>query len=723
MKIKHAVPGRVRVQVDRIRTLEDEARRLSGWLRQQPALRKVEVRPVSGSVIVYFTPGALTPARIIGLVGEGLREMGNPTALADRPERGSVVVGRPEGSPEGITLLSGLTWLVGVTIVLVGVLVSEFLMNIPVTVFSPLGAATALGAVPLVMASIKEFRRKKGFTLLPFLAGTCLLALGAGEVLTALEVIWVTALSRLMEEYVTDRSKRAIREALRLSARTAFIVRDSLEIEVPVEDLIRGDTVVVRTAELIPVDGLVIEGQALVDEAGLTGRAESELKEVHSGVFAGTLVQQGVLFIRADAVGEATYLGRVRRLVEAALVHRAPAETRADRLAGRLIKLGGAATLATLALTGDPVRALTVLLVAACPCATILAASTAVTAAIANGARHRCLIKGGLYLERLGEVDGFCFDKTGTLTEEVPRVLEVIDRSPRRSEERILKLAVTAETRNTHPLARAVTGEAAARGILPLPVAVAENHLGRGVKASAGGEVIWVGNRAFLEAQGIEVGALRGKAEEKAEEGGTVVYVARDDKLQGLIVVGNAVRPEADRVLKALRRDGVRSIFLVTGDLEPVARSLAERLAIDAYRAALLPEEKAAFLDGLRVKGMKVAMVGDGVNDAVALARADVGVAMGAGGAEAAIEAADISLVDSDLARLLFLRRLSRQTVRVIEQNHWLAVSTNLVGMGLGAGGLITPLLAGLLHIVHTVGIMVNSSRLLRWNPRERPPD
>jgi heavy metal translocating P-type ATPase len=723
MKIRHATPGRLRIQIDQIRSHEDKGRRLLDWLRNQPALKQAEVRPVSGSVILYFTPGSMTTAGLLSLVHEGLQDIGRLAAKAAVPgERPGTPV-HQESRTDGNTILSGLFWFIGATIVLAAALVSEFLLNIPVTLFSPVGAAALIGAVPLLAASIGEIRQKQGFTLLPFLAGTCLLALGVGEVLTALEVIWVTALSRLMEEFVTDRSKRAIREALQLSARKAFILRDGLEIEIPVEELVRGDIVVVHSSEMIPVDGIVTEGQALVDEASLTGRAEPEFKEEKSRVFAGTLVQQGVLFIRTEQVGEATYLGRVRRLVEAALVQRAPAETRADLLARRLVKFGGAATLATLVLTGNPIRALTVLLVAACPCATILAASTAVTAAIANGARNRCLIKGGLYLERLGEVDCFCFDKTGTLTEEVPQVLEVIDRSPRQNEERILKLAVTAETHNTHPLARAVAREAAARGILPLPNAVAEYHLGRGVKAEAGGDVLYVGNQAFMKAQEIDVGSLRRKAEKWAETGGTALWVARGNKLQGLIVVGNDVRLGADRILKALRLEGVRRIVLVTGDLEPVTRALVEQLAIDDYRAALLPEDKATFIESLRRHGLKMAMVGDGINDAVALAKADVGIAMGAGGAEAAIEAADISLIDSDLESLLFLRRLSRQTVRVIEQNHWLAVSTNMIGMGLGAGGLITPMLAGLLHIVHTLGIMVNSSRLLHWSPGGNPPD
>ena len=381
----------------------------------------------------------------------------------------------------------------------------------------------------------------------------------------------------------------------------------------------------------------------------------------------------------------------------------------------RLFRLGAFATVGTLLLTADPVRAFTVMLVMPCPCATVLAASTAVTAALANAARNHILIKGGLHLEMVGKADCFFFDKTGTITAEIPEVLEVIPRAPKQTESRILKTAAIAEIHNEHPMARAVVDAAISHGIEPESHAVCEFILGRGVMAKTGGDEILVGNDHFMEEGNIGVNYFRKKAEARILQGHTVLYVAKNGKLQGIIVVANAVRPNAKAVLDWLRKDGVSTLFLGTGDTGPVAESIGKSLGFDGYRGDLLPEGKADYVEKFEKEGKRLVMVGDGVNDALALSKATVGVAMGAGGAEVAIEAADIALVDSELERLVTMRQLSRRTLRTIDQNYYLATGTNVLGVILGAGGLLSPVMAGMLHIVHTLGILMNSSRLLNW--------
>jgi len=404
----------------------------------------------------------------------------------------------------------------------------------------------------------------------------------------------------------------------------------------------------------------------------------------------------------------------VLRSVETSLANRAPAEKRADLLAARLMRLGVGATLGTLVVTGSATRAFTVLLVMSCPCATVLAASTAVAAAVANAARQRILVKGGLYLERVGEADCFCFDKTGTVTLGQPRVVEVIPHGSRVTPDRVLRLAAAAEYHNAHPLARAVVASAVERGVAVASSATAEVVLGHGVRARLGADTILVGHGSFLEEQRVRLGTLRRRAEQLAQAGQTALYVARNGRVQGLIGVVSTTRPGTRDVLDWLRQDGVTSLHLISGDAEPVVRSIASGLGFDAYRAPLLPEEKAGYVQALRASGRQVVVVGDGVNDTPAFAKADVGVAVEAGGAEAAVEAADIALVAGDLGQLTILRRLSHRTLRVVEQNHWLAVGTNLVGVFLGATGSIAPALGGALHLVHTLGILLNSSRLLQ---------
>jgi cation-transporting P-type ATPase C len=566
----------------------------------------------------------------------------------------------------------------------------------------------------------QDLHERRGISLFPFLAGTCLLAIIMGEAFTALEVIWISGLSMLLEDYVTDRSRRAIREALQVTTRNAFVLVQHREKEIPAEEVRPGDTVVVHTSEKIPADGVVLRGEALVDEASITGRAGLELRTVNHRVYAGTIVHQGLIYVRAEKVGEETYLNRILQLVQDSLANRAPAEKTADVLAARLVRLGALATVGTAVVTGSLVRAFTVLLVVSCPCASALAASTAVSAALANAARRSILIKGGLYLENAGKADCFCFDKTGTLTIGQPRVVEVVPVTARQSAAKVLALAAAAEAHNTHPLAIAIVKEAETRGITVPTHAVCEFVLGRGVRARMHGETIFVGNAQFMEDSGVDVAYFTKKAMRLVDAGHTVVYVARNGALQGIIGVANAVRPGTTGVLNWLKTDGVSYLVLITGDTEPVAKAMARDLGFDDYGAALLPEEKAMFVEGLARAGRRVTMVGDGVNDALAISKADIGVAMGAGGAEVAIEAADIALLDSNIERLVTLRQMSRQTLRVIEQNHWLAVSTNVAGVALGAAGAITPIMGGLLHVVHTIGIMLNSSRLLGWEPAGR---
>ena len=287
---------------------------------------------------------------------------------------------------------------------------------------------------------------------------------------------------------------------------------------------------------------------------------------------------------------------------------------------------------------------------------------------------------------------------------------------------RVLALAASAELHNPHPVARAIVEEAGRHGCVPASHGVSEFVLGKGVRTRIGPDSILVGNAEFMKEAEIDVGYFQERAGKLAETGHTVVFVAKNDTVQGMIAVTNPLRPDAQPLVSWLRADGISSLHLVTGDGEPVARAVAQDLGLDHYAAQLLPEEKARYVEKLRAEGRCVVMVGDGVNDALALSKADVSVAMGAGGAEAAIEASDIALVTSDLGGIATLRQLSHQTMRVIEQNFWLAVSTNAVGIALGAAGRINPIMAGLIHVLHTLGIMANSSRLLKWEPGVAPP-
>ena len=719
IQVCHFIPGRLRVKVSRINHNQVLADDLAGWLKQSALIKSVEARPKSGSVIICFHPQTTGRKELLNLLQDW------PAFLEKRAADKALPVASACGMKcrpcrPGEKPVSFVRRIVGVAVLscyVIYVIVKKVFFKSPFSesTFSLTSAVAIVGAWPLFKQAWIDFTAGCHKSLLPFLAATCVLAIILGEAMTALEVIWILRVGMLLEDYVARRSHAAIREILQLAAKNTFILVNGVEVEIPADQVSLGDTVVCHTGEKIPVDGSVIKGAAMVDESSITGRAEAEERREDDKVFAGTIVQQGVIFINAEKVGDDTYLCRILHMVEDSLDNRAPAEGRADVLAARLMRLGVFAVGGTFLLTFDPMRAFTVMLVLACPCATVLAASTAVSAALANAAKNYILIKGGLYLEQIGEADSFCFDKTGTLTSDVPHLVEIIPRTYNQEPDNILSLAASAEAHNQHPMARALLSAAEERGIEPEAHAVCDFILGRGVRATVGNDQVLVGNERLMNEENVNIQYFKNRTVEQINRGHTVIYVVKNNKVQGVIVVANIIRPKTKDVLDWLRKDGVNELHLVTGDTEPVGRAMAEALDFHHYQADLLPEGKAEYLERLEKSGKQTVMIGDGINDALALAKASIGVAMGAGGAEVAIEAADIALVDSDLERLVRLRQLSRQTLAVIEQNYLLAMTTNVGGVFLGALGMLSPIMAGGLHVVHTLGILANSSRLLNW--------
>jgi len=587
--------------------------------------------------------------------------------------------------------------------------------------FSPLGIIALLAAWPVAKESLRHAREKR-FTLEGFLAAGCAAATFSGQALTALEILWIQSGAETLKAWVSERSRKSISAILDLTAKNTFILAGDVEVEVPVAAVKPRDIVVLHTGEKISVDGRIIAGEALVDDSPITGRAEPAHVASGDQVFAGAYVRQGIIRVRAECVGDRTYLARIMRQVEDSLENKAPIESVADNLARSMVRLGLAATGLTLLATGSLWRAFTVMLVMACPCATVLSAQTAVSAAIAAAAKRGILIKGGRYLEEVGKADTVCFDKTGTLTSNQPRI-ECILNFSELDEGELLRFAYSAEMHNHHPLALAIRNEAAAREIDPLSHVVCDFTLGKGVRAVIGEDVIRLGNRTYLDEAGIATAGRADAVTPLLDRGLTVIFLARNQEILAALAFANEPRPDARATVAALGHSGVSKVSLVTGDARNTALDLCRELGITDCHHSILPERKGEIVAGLRDGGRKVIMVGDGINDALALAEADIGIAMSAGGADVAIEAADIALVRDDLADILYVRDLSRRTLLVARQNFWIATSTNLGGAFAGALGLLSPMAAGLLHIVHTLGVLANSSRLLLSLPEAAVPE
>ncbi|NBC47568.1 MAG: heavy metal translocating P-type ATPase [Gammaproteobacteria bacterium] len=758
-RIRHSIPGRLRLSIAALRHNRPFADEVSAALAQVAGGVRVRINPVCGALIVTWPPdrplhteieatlrpllGApIRPARPswrhqVAALGPAGVNIGadvdadvdtNADSVACRACRqtGSKRQGRGqrERGPRRAWLwrLLGFACLTGY---LGFLLVREHLLKRPVAsgALSPTGLLALVAAIPLLRDAWHETTVEKRFTIHQFLAFSLLLAIGFGQAATAFEIIYVLAGGRLLELFVAERSRRAIRGMLALSIKDAWVLIDGSEVRVPVAELTPGALVVIRTGEKIPVDGQVEAGRAEVSEAVITGRAEPVLKGRDDRVYAGSYLEQGLLRVRAESVGEHTYLARIAALVDAALDQKAPLQERADTLAARLLTLGTVMTVGTLLLTRSLARAFTVMLVMSCPCSTILAASTAVSAAIHSAARRQILIKGGVYLEHAGQAAIWCFDKTGTLTTEEPEVAEVVAADERA----LLHWAGSAEWHNPHALAHAIVSHAQALGVALQPHTESEHILGHGVKAEVDGAQVLLGNARLLAEQGIDPGPFAEAAERLRAQGLTLVYVALDGELQGLLGIRHRLRPGAREAIARLRADGVERIALISGDERQVAEGLSRELGLDACYAELLPEDKAAVVRRLRAEadagktgrsGSGIVMIGDGVNDALALSEADVGIAMGAGGSEVALEVADIALADSDIEKLVALRALSRATLRTADQNYGLAIGTDLIGIGLGALGRLSPAMGGMIHILHTLGILANSSRLLAFKPR-----
>ncbi|WP_299288768.1 cation-translocating P-type ATPase [Thermoflexus sp.] len=535
----------------------------------------------------------------------------------------------------------------------------------------------------------------------------------AGVLATALVGEWSSALvlalfmriGEEVERLTVEQARRAMRSLLALRPQRARVLRAGEEREVPVEAVQPGEVVVVRPGERIPVDGEVIEGHATVDPSALTGEAMPVEVGPGDRVWAASICQLGSLRVRATSVGADTTFGRILRLVEEAERSRPEVQRLADRVATWYLPVVATVGLLTLVLRRDPL-AMAAVFAVACTCAFALATPVAMLAAIGAAARRGLLIKGGRFLEVLARVEVLLIDKTGTVTFGRPQVTDVIPLDGWREEE-VLALAAAAERDSEHPLAEAVRALARERGVQVPAVETFEALPGIGVRAQIGGHTVTVGR---IKPDGED--RLQALAARLAAEGKTVVAVRLDGRPIGLLTVQDTLRPEVRDVLQELQRLGIRRVELLTGDRPEAAAAVARSLGIP-FRAGLLPEDKIAVVRAYQAQGRVVGMVGDGVNDAPALAQADVGIAMGSG-TDVALEAGHIVLLRDDWRLLPEAVRIARSTMDVIRWNFALATVYNGLGALLAALGILPPILAAAAQVVPDVGILLNSARLLR---------
>ncbi|GLS03246.1 copper-transporting ATPase [Chitiniphilus shinanonensis] len=529
-------------------------------------------------------------------------------------------------------------------------------------------------------------------------------------------VITLVILGKLLEARAKGRTAGAIAELLALQPKTARVERDGKLLDLPIGDLRPGDVVVIRHGEQVPVDGEVLEGQAAIDEAMLTGESVPVPKSERDKVYAGTRNVDGMLKVRATGVGGTTQLAEIVRLVAQAQGSKAPIQQLADRISAVFVPVVVAIAVVTFGATwwwtGDFATALmhaVAVLVIACPCALGLATPTAVMVGVGLGARHGILFRNAEALEAAGKLDVLVVDKTGTLTEGRPAVTAVVPAAGL-DQATLLRLAASVEAGSEHPLARAVLTRAEADGLARQPVSDFTVEAGHGLSGRVDGRIVRVGTPDWTVALDD---AGRAEVARLAASGQTVVSVAVDDRFAGLIALADAVRASSRDAVAALQRQGVR-VVMMTGDNAETAAAVARQLGIDDVRAGVKPADKAGAVTAFKQQGRVVAMAGDGVNDAPALAAADVSFAMRSG-SDVAIEAADITLMHNDLAHVAAAISLSRATVSKIRQNLFFAFFYNVLGIPLAAFGLLSPVIAGAAMAASSISVVSNALLLKRW--------
>lgn len=566
-----------------------------------------------------------------------------------------------------------------------------------------------LGGYPIFWNVLRAARRLQ-VTSHTLMSLGVVAALAVGQWPTAVVIVFFMRVGDYAEKFTTERSRRAVKTLTALAPQTARVERDGAEREVNIGEVQIGETVIVRPGEHIPVDGIVISGQATVDQAAITG--ESLPVEVSSGsqVFAATLARLGSIRLRVTHVGADTTFGRIIKMVEEAEAHKASVQRIADRFSAYYLPVVALIALLTFIIRRDPLASAAVLVVA-CSCSFALATPIAMLASIGAAAKRGLLIKGGKYLELLARADVLLIDKTGTLTIGRPQITDIVPLNER-SQTELLQLAASAERYSEHPLAEAVRVAAHAQNLSLSDPQQFEALPGLGVRAQVNGTPVAIGNTRM-----IPQGAALSSAQALEEQGKTLLFVEQAGELIGILAAADTLRPEVPAALATIRKLGVKHIELLTGDNERTAAALANHVGI-AYRAHLLPEDKISIVKEYQAHGHTVVMVGDGVNDAPALAQADVGIAMGVAGTDVAIEAAHAALMREDWGLVPELFEIAQRTMRVVKMNITFTVIYNLIGLSLAALGFLPPILAAAAQSLPDLGILANSSRLLRQKKR-----
>ncbi|MGA8654008.1 MAG: heavy metal translocating P-type ATPase [Xanthobacteraceae bacterium] len=706
--VRHFISGRIRLHLPSLCRKRKLAEAALAWLQTQQGIKGARLNFVCGSLIIEYDPSYEGVLRAT-LGRLSLMSLDELQVLVD-PDKGALV---PRTAPIPSPAARRSIWRRSpLALPTVSLLMAFSLNPVVQAVNMPL---MLWNAYPIALRAWRVLRRE-GRLNVDFLDTLAIAAsLMHGNPMAGAIVTWLIKLGDWIRDLTAAGSRRAISELLEFQTKTAWVIRDGVITPTPATALVAGDEVVVYPGEIIPVDGEIIDGHAMIDQKTITGEGLPIMRSKGEAVFAATVIRDGQLTVRAMRVGASTTAGQIARLVESAPIGDTRMQNHAERLADRLVVPTLALATGTAVVSGDFNRFLSLVIVDY-GTGIRVAAPTAVLASMTHAARAGIIIKSGAHMERLAKVDTVIFDKTGTLTHGSPIALDVISYERTITARHLLGLAAAAETRLKHPVAEALRVKANELGANIPYCEETKYRIGLGVEGQVNGYYLHVGNERFMRQSDIHVGVAEADRSALDDQGHSCIYVAVDGTLAGLVPFTDQIRPESRDVIERLHAMGIRNTVMLTGDNAVVARAVCQRLGLSHQFADMLPADKAEVIQRYQREGNVVAMVGDGINDSPALSFADVGIAM-KHGAEVARESADVVLMEDSLWKLVKAVEISRGAVSLIRQNYAIVAGLNTLALGLALpSGLISPSVTALISNGSAILATVNGIRpILRY--------
>jgi heavy metal translocating P-type ATPase len=705
--VRHAIPGRIRLFSRLLGVPSPLADAMLEWLRTRDWIISARCNHAAASLILEYDPAK--EARLQELLSRLQHAaIGDLRMLAAMvPARSVKVASAQSTSEKHVELYQPKRWPLALPTVSLALAFVQYPLSLAIKI--PLMLFTA---TPIFRRAWRALRREQRLNI-DFLDTLAIGAsIGQGNFITGGAIIWLIHLGDYMRDLTAAGSKKAMNELLDFQSKTAWRVTGNDIVEVKLSELAAGDVVIVYHGELIPVDGEIIRGRALIDQQMITGESLPVARGEGEETFAGTVVRDGQITIRSRRVGRETVSAQVARLVADAPIGDTRMQNHAERLADQLVAPTLGLAVGSAMVTADLDRFLSLVIVDY-GTGIRIAAPTTVLSSITHAARCGIIVKGGRHLERLADVDTIVFDKTGTLTRGVPIVREIVAYSSQISANQLLAIAVAAETRLKHPVAEALRLRAAELGVAIPDCTEADFHVGLGVEGNVDGRYVHVGSERFIRQSDIRLNEAGDGLAAINERGESCIFVAVDGELVGLVSYADQIREESRSVIERLHALGIRDTFMLTGDNAVVAAAVGERLGMTGYFSALLPADKVETIQRLQREGRVVAMIGDGINDSPALSFADVGVAM-KHGADIAHESADIVLLEDSLWKLVQAVEISRNAIHLIKQNYAVVVAMNTVALGLALpGGLISARVTALISNGSAILAALNGMRPL----------